>query len=459
MVGGLIRRMLSAFTLIELLVVIAIIAILAAMLLPALASAREKARRSACGNNLNQLSKALEMYTSDYAQYMPAGLNGRAANTSDVNETYGARNSAGGATTITLLKADGAYETSNVQCYSRCLGAGRWISANDDAKMAPYNLGHLIEGNYVGDARAFYCPSGSGLGDCGKSGTVSVDADSGYGVVFPQNLRDWQKAANTSGGGFDFNALVRGTWTPAASTSNQQYGVLSQYNYRAACVWPVGWASGTSTSWSATGFVPFTNPGVPTTGGAAVFKTTKLLGNRAVVSDTFDKCWANGQTNRASGTSGPTPASFPGQGAQVHRDGYNVLYGDAHAAWYGDVEQVITYWTMWSTGAKFYRSTSWVFPGTATTVLPGKWSNGNTRFCALGIASEQVASIWNTGGYGTHAAAGQQFMGSAQVWHRFDAAAAVDAMDINATGPLPCTQAWTAKSDYITYGVYAEGVP
>src|SRR5437899_4060683 len=61
----------TGFTLIELLVVIAIIAILAAILFPVFAQAREKARQAGCLSNTKQIGVAVQMYVQDYDERLP----------------------------------------------------------------------------------------------------------------------------------------------------------------------------------------------------------------------------------------------------------------------------------------------------------------------------------------------------------------------------------------------------
>ncbi len=135
------------FTLIELLVVIAIIAILAAMLLPALAKAREKARQISCTSNLKQLGLAMSMYTNDNDDMIP-GLYDGCHTTQDTE----------------LVPGEPAFKKE---------GDNKW---HTDWSSLLYN--------YVGNVKTYICPSnlarigGHNYGMPGQSGSTSLYSNS-----------------------------------------------------------------------------------------------------------------------------------------------------------------------------------------------------------------------------------------------------------------------------------------
>lgn len=82
----------KGFTLIELLVVIGIIAVLAAMLMPALAKAREKANQADCLNQLKNIGTSLVMYANDFRNVLATGIDENGAYTNDPHNSKGLAN-------------------------------------------------------------------------------------------------------------------------------------------------------------------------------------------------------------------------------------------------------------------------------------------------------------------------------------------------------------------------------
>ena len=405
---GALRKLLAAFTLIELLVVVAIIAILAALLLPALVAARERARRSVCSSNFNQMGKAFEMYVGQYSDYYPGKMQygydwqyGGCGKYTDVvlsqvvfDYVAGHWDTYGNAYQDSVPPADwSGGRDGDWRTDMRCIG--HMIERTQPAygpihgpnvTMAPVGLGLLIATGALPDARPFYCPSAP---------EVRVYNRTQYAGCNPHdNARDWATA-----GGFGPYAFTHGNWPRRAGDShNGQWArqVFSQYNYRNQPGWQYTTHGSQGPQMARTLVtIPYTRPQVTSEQGCPAFKTVRRLNNRAVVMDTFAK---------------DTSVTVPGFGLRDHKDGYNVLCGDYSVRWYGDAEQRIIFW-----------------PDCSTT---GTGSNPSALYTSDGYFCDRVFDpVTRTYVTGSYAAARTSEV--PLIWHLID-----EAFDMDAGAPV-----------------------
>jgi prepilin-type processing-associated H-X9-DG protein/prepilin-type N-terminal cleavage/methylation domain-containing protein len=307
-------RFLRAFTLVEMLVVMGIIALLAGLLLPALATARERGRKAACSSNLGQTGKSVMIYLNDNSEYYPSYPN------------YGADSPAIEPWLPTVPRRIQEYQ--NKPDYDRLSSRNMVIAyvsgrdpsdltlnrANPRPNFIASGLGLMLKKHQLKDGDVLLCPS--------LSGTVSTYYGHGAVISAYKHHLDLWKRLNAS---THMQAIEQGngTWLDSHGASEKAIATLSSYAYR---LQPFYWAAGTQ---GAVKTVEHTRPVQAAGFMCPPFKSRKQLGLRALLSDSFDY----GKTSWTRSMA-----------YYHHNSGFNVLFADGHAEWYYDGKRTITDW-------------------------------------------------------------------------------------------------------------------
>jgi len=152
------KRERRAFTLIELLVVMVIIALLIGLLLPALARAKEEARKTQCRSNLRQIGLAVQMYANDNGGWSPVFAGNYFWDTSANNKKH---LSSGNPVAADDRLFGMLNQRQGVHCNAVTTGHPQWWLCSQARPSTPVGLGLLWSGGYLTSkgAQIMYCPS------------------------------------------------------------------------------------------------------------------------------------------------------------------------------------------------------------------------------------------------------------------------------------------------------------